>query len=111
MHNVEIYNCSQVDTQNAAIRFDGASLRDVPSEIVGCSIHSGLGWGIFVHESKEIHFEDNLIYNFRPVGVVFESSRNITFKHNVVAHILEKKQTTNPFLSVLNTAFNVAIPS
>ena len=44
MDSVEIYNCSQFDTFNAALRFDGSWFGN--SSITNCAIHEGLGWGV-----------------------------------------------------------------
>lgn len=44
MDGVEIKNCSQVDTHNAALRFDGNT--GSYSIISNSSIHDGYAWGL-----------------------------------------------------------------
>jgi hypothetical protein len=44
LDNVEIYNCSQYDTYNAALRFDGAVSQW--SKVSNTAVHHGNGWGI-----------------------------------------------------------------
>jgi len=89
MHNVEIYNSSQIDTFKAAVRFENA-VGAKESELVNCSIHNGLAWGIYIKNSANIHLHNNIVYNFRPVGVAFEGVKNITFDGNVVANIVAR---------------------
>lgn len=68
MDNVEIHNCSQVDTENAALRF--ASAASGHSSITNCALHSGLGWGMVISSSANINVKNNNIFNFRPMGFV-----------------------------------------
>jgi hypothetical protein len=86
MDNVEIHNCSQIDTFKAAIRFESAST--LHSSVTNCAIHNGYSWGAYIKSSANIHIENNIFFNFRPVGVGILSSRNITFDHNVVCGIV-----------------------
>lgn len=83
--NVEFYNCSQIDTQKAAIRFENAQGKH--SSVTNSALHNGYSWGINVKTSQNIYFANNNVFNFRPVGVSIGSSHNITFDGNVVAHI------------------------
>lgn len=89
LYNVEIFNCSQIDTEKSALRFEGASSERV-SEVVNASIYNGLGWGIYVKNSAHIYLKGNQVFNFRSVGVAFEGVRNVTFDGNVVSLILER---------------------
>lgn len=34
--------------------------------------------------------QDNIWFNFRPIGVGIDFSKNITFDNNVVAHVVER---------------------
>jgi len=54
LDNVEIYNCSQKNLENAAIRFE--QVKRLPSSITNCAIHHGLGWGAKVTDSWNIKF-------------------------------------------------------
>jgi len=69
LDNVEVFNASQIDTLKAAIRFDSAST--LHSSVTNCSLHNGYGWGMYVKSSKNIQIADNIVYNFRPIGVAF----------------------------------------
>lgn len=68
------------------------------SKVTNCSFHHGLGWGISVRSSSNIHFEQNVVYGFRPVGVSFASANNITFNNNIVGHIWERILETFKFI-------------
>lgn len=89
--NVEFRNCSQIDTQKAAIRFENAQGKW--SSVTNSAFHHGYGWGINVKSSANLHFANNNIFYFGPVGVsIGGGAKNITFDGNVVAHI--QKRTT-----------------
>jgi len=67
LDNVEIYNCSQYDTMKSALRFEGAIYRE--SIISRSSIHHGLGWGLHITNSENIHLYDNVFFDFVSFGV------------------------------------------
>lgn len=88
MDHVEIYNCSQWDTYKAAIRFENAATGH--SSISNCAIHNGLGWGLNIKTSANVHMKDNVFYDFRPVGIAVDYSKNITLDGNVLMRVLER---------------------
>jgi hypothetical protein len=88
MFNVEIYNCSQINTLKAAIRFEGTS--GSWSHLKGVSIHNGLGWGLTLEKAANIKIEDSIVFSFKPIGVGMITVRNITFDNNIVAHVYER---------------------
>lgn len=93
LDNVEIFNCSQIDTFNAAIRFENAIT--LPQSITNCSIHHGFGWGANVINSQNVYMADNVFYRFRPVGVGMDYVTNVTFDNNIIMHIVERTTFTN----------------
>jgi len=88
MDHVEIKNCSQIDTQKAAVRFTGAV--GGYSSVTNSAIHNGHGWGINVEKSQNVHLSNNIIYNFKPVGVAIQTSGNITYDRNILSHVYER---------------------
>jgi hypothetical protein len=46
LDNVEVYNCSQIDTYKSAIRFESAETET--SSVTNCSLHNGYSWAINV---------------------------------------------------------------
>jgi len=88
MDSVEIFNCSQIDTFKAAIRFESAST--LHSSVTNSAIHNGYSWGLNVKNSANIHLENNIFFQFRPIGVGIQGSRNITFDHNVVGGVVDR---------------------
>ena len=88
LHNVEVFNCSQANTQKAAIRFDGAS--SSKSSITNSSIHNGHGWGVSILNSANVVLHNNLIFNFKPFGIYTQTVQNITIDSNVIAYIKER---------------------
>ena len=88
MHNVEVYNCSQVNTMKAAIRFEGAS--GAYSHVSNCSFHNGLGWGVNIISSANVRFESNIVFSFKPIGLSILTARNITIHNNIVSYIYER---------------------
>ena len=88
MENVEVYNCSQIDTQKAAIRWEGATQKY--SEVTNCTFHNGYSWGVYIKSSTNILFRDNIVFNFRPVGINLSNTKNVTIDHNVIGHIQQR---------------------
>lgn len=85
MDSVEMYNCSQIDTQKAALRFENAITH--PHEVKNCAFHNGLGWGMLALRSKNIIFDNNVWFNFRVVGVGMNDVRDVVFSNNFVSHV------------------------
>jgi hypothetical protein len=67
LRNVEIHNCSQIDTLKAALRFESAATRY--SEVTNCSVHNGYSWALNAMGSANINITNNVFFNFRPIGV------------------------------------------
>jgi hypothetical protein len=88
LDNVEIYNCSQIDTLKAAVRFESAA--SSYSEVTNCAIHNGYSWAMNVAMSSNILIQNNNMFFFRPVGLSVKSSRNVTIDNNVVGGIVER---------------------
>jgi len=86
LSNVEIFNCSQIDTLKAALRFESAST--LPSIIMNSTIHNGYSWGLYVMGSSNINITNNVFFNFRPIGLGITKSRNMIIDDNVVAGIV-----------------------
>jgi len=72
MDNVEIYNCSQQDSYDAAIGWNSAITLE--SSVTNSAIHNGLGWAVHIEQSKNVVFDNNVMFNFRPFGLVVEAS-------------------------------------
>ena len=88
MDSVEVFNCSQIDTHKAAIRFESAST--LSSSITNSAIHNGYAWGLHITGSSNINVTDNVFFNFRPIGLGIQKSRNCTIDNNVVSGIIER---------------------
>jgi parallel beta-helix repeat protein len=88
MDSVEIYNCSQIDTSKAAVRFVNAVAKH--SQVTNCAIHNGYSWGVFIKSSANILFQNNNVFNFRPVGINLSLTKNVTIDRNVVAQIQQR---------------------
>jgi hypothetical protein len=69
LDNVEIFNCSQIDTEKAALRWENNALGH--SSVTNSTIHHGLSWAINVKASQNIIMNNNIVWGFRPLGVVF----------------------------------------
>lgn len=88
LDNVEIYNCSQIDTVKTAVRFQSAS--SLYSEVTNSVLHNGYSWGIMVKSSANILIKNNILLHFRPIGLAVWSSNNVTVDGNIVAGIVER---------------------
>lgn len=105
--NVEIYNCSQMDTFNAALRWENNAMGH--SSVTNSVIHSGYGWGIKVKASANVHFRNNVVWAFRPIGVGIMSSQNVTFDNNAVGAVVHR--TTFSAKSVVDLEGAISICS
>lgn len=87
MDSVEIYNCSQQDTYDAALAWNSATLE---SSVSNSAIHSGMGWGVYIESSMNINFDNNVIYDFRPVGVAVDAVKNVAITNNILMKVVER---------------------
>jgi hypothetical protein len=62
MDNVEVYNCSQEDTFNAALRFE--SQGTIGSKVSNSVFHHGLGKGLQILNAQNVELDNNLFYDF-----------------------------------------------
>lgn len=65
------------------MRFENANSK--PSSLTNSALHNGFSWAITVKSSANILIQNNMIYNFRPVGINIGMSKNIKVDGNVVA--------------------------
>jgi len=72
LDNIEMYNCSQSDSMDAALRFEETGSR--PSSVTNSAIHNGMGWAMNIKNSRNIEIQNNVIFNFRPVGIAVDVS-------------------------------------
>lgn len=83
LDSVEIYNCSQIDTHYAAIRFENAFV--MGHRVTNSAIHNGLGWGFAAKGSRNLEITGNHFFNFKQIGVGMDSVRNVVFDSNVLS--------------------------
>jgi len=88
--NVQVYNCSQKNTENAAVRFENARGRE-DNRIQDSVIHNGLGWGLHVKDSKRIQVSGNTIAGFRALGAKASSVDDFTFNDNMVFDVIRRE--------------------
>lgn len=85
MNSVEVYNCSQYDTEKAALRFEGVNYGH--SGIENSAIYHGLGWGVSVMSSMNLLFKNNIVFGFVKMGINLDFASNITLNGNLVSNI------------------------
>jgi len=86
--HVEFVNCSQYDTDNAAVRFaDFFALtdEDTPSSLSNSVIHNGLGIGVMVTKADGVTIDNNMIFFTHTGGVYMKESHSTTITNNIVA--------------------------
>lgn len=84
LDNVEMYNCSQIDTFKTAIRFENAAT--LHSAVTNCTFHNGHGYGANIRGSANILLQDNIWFNFVLIGVTINKSNNITLDSSIIVH-------------------------
>jgi Periplasmic copper-binding protein (NosD) len=96
MDHVEIYNCSQRETQKAALRFHSSKLGC--SRISNCSIYQGLSRGVEIVQSANIEILTNNIWEFWKFGITVGSSNNVTLVGNWIGAIKYRKEVKGDML-------------
>lgn len=88
LDHVEFVNCSQYDTDKAAVRFADYSMltsTDIKSTVTNSAIHNGLGIGIMVTSADDVTVENNVVFFQHVGGIWMKKSHNAKFLGNVVA--------------------------
>lgn len=88
LDSVEIYNCSQIDTHYAAIRFEKAL--SMGHRVTRSAIHNGLGWGFAAKQTRNLNISNNIFFNFKQIGVGMDSVQNVVFDSNVLSVVTER---------------------
>ena len=99
--NVEFVNCSQYDTDKAAVRFSGLTeltTDDVKSSVTNSVVHNGLGIGIMVEGSEDVTVDNNVVFFQHMGGIWMKRSDDITITNNVVAGMGTRYWSTNTAL-------------
>jgi len=86
--HVEFVNCSQYDTDKAAVRFfdiNGLKDEDVKSSVTNSAVHDGLGIGIMVSSAEDVTVDNNVVWFQHIGGIWMKKSDRTTITNNVVA--------------------------
>jgi hypothetical protein len=76
-----------MDSYDAAVNWDSATME---SSMTNSSIHNGMGWAVSIQSSRYIVFENNVMYNFRPIGLAVDYSQDIVINNNVLIKVVER---------------------
>ena len=88
-NNVEVYNCSQENTFQSAIRFEGANTK---SHLVQNSVvHEGHGWTFKAVMSSNILVKDSDFIGAKALGFVVTQCANVTIDGAMIADVLKRK--------------------
>ena len=87
--SIEFENGGQKDTRRAAVRFENAIATKL-SFVRNSAFHNSWGWGLMAKRSNNIDIENNVFYNFRPVGLGLDDVKNVKINGNIVMHVLER---------------------
>ena len=85
---VELYNCSQRDTQKAAIRFEGSLTKH--QNISNSVVHEGHGQMLFISSSRFVTVTNTTFVGGLKFGVNILTSTDITLDSNFVGDVLER---------------------
>ena len=89
-NNVEVYNCSQSNTEHAAVRFEGAI--NGPSKIENSVVHGSLAWSLFVSSSNNIEINESAFVGSRAVGVNLNSVNNVHLDKCFVGDVVSRPE-------------------
>jgi len=90
MDEVQVYNCSQMDTAKAALRFEWNLAHTHVSIVKNSAFHHGNGWGLNMKRANNVEFYNNLFYSFSTIGSSFDIIQNVVLDGNTVSSIFER---------------------
>jgi hypothetical protein len=93
LNYIEIKNGGQKDTEQASIDFQGAVTK--LQRVVGCSIRSGIGWGMNIAHSNNIYIDNNVFTNQTKIGVHLIDSQSVLFQNNAIIKINNRTDYSN----------------
>ncbi len=82
---VELYNCSQRNTQKAAIRFEGSITKQ--QYVRDCVIHEGHGWSMFISSSRNINVINSSFIGGLVFGINMLATQDSVLDNNLVADV------------------------
>ena len=85
--HVEFVNCSQYDTDKAAVRFSNffaLSSTDKQSSVSNSAVHNGLGIGVMVTSANNVLVDNNVVFYHHIGGIWMKNSNSTTITNNVV---------------------------
>eukprot|EP00117_Sycon_ciliatum_P032216 scpid3681/ scgid25031/ Fibrocystin-L; Polycystic kidney and hepatic disease 1-like protein 1; Protein D86 len=91
MDGVQMYNCSQMDTEKAAIRIEYKVFEDNLSVVKNSVIESGNGWGLIIRDSNLVDLDNNVVFNHFNIGFRVISSSDINIRNNFAGAINERE--------------------
>ena len=101
--HVEVKNCGQRDTHNAAIRFDNA-LQGLDSHIQNSVIHGSLGWLMKINSSANIKVTNTAFIGGRGIGINLHNVNNVEIDGIFVADINSQDLATSPPTALVKEA-------
>jgi len=58
------------------------------SRITNSAIHHGVSWGVYIHSSKNIEFDNNVIVGFSPIGFnIVSVTEGIVVTNNLIGDL------------------------
>lgn len=90
LDSVEIYNCSQINTHKAAIRFDYATRGS--SSIKNSVVHGSRGIAFHSYYGERIEVEDTAFIGARSIGVLINHSRYVIMNRVMTGHVLRRDE-------------------
>ena len=107
--HVEFVNCSQYDTDKAAVRFSNffaLNSTDKQSSLTNSVIHNGLGIGVMVTSADNVLVDTNMIF-FQHIGAIWmKKSHSTTIINNVAGGMGTRYWSTETRLDEL-AVFNL----
>ena len=92
LDNVEVSQCSQENTYNAAIRFESTG-ENGDSYVKNTVVHNSQAWALLLDSSKNIEIRDSDFIGARAVGVNLKSISNVVMDGLFVADVIKREWT------------------
>lgn len=105
MDSVEVANCSQRGTFNAAIRIENAVTQH--HQITNSAIHGSRAWGISLLKSDNIFIENTHVIGARALGTVVQSSNNVTMNKMITANVIRRDEISMNHVMDTEACFSI----
>ena len=107
MDSVEVANCSQRSTANAAIRIENAMTQH--HQITNSAIHGSSAWGLSILNSNNIFIQNTHVIGARALGTVVQHAKNVTMDRMITANVIRREEISMYHVADTEGCFSICV--